>query len=73
MAKLTEHHGIFPKRVTNTWKQISIVLRNINVGYLKRRIKRPAAHVKHQIFSVACPPNDTMKFTRRKVSKITEE
>lgn len=30
-------------------------------------------HVKHQIFSGAHPPNCIMRFTRRKVSNITEE
>lgn len=35
--------------------------------------KKTSPHVKYQIFSVAYPPKCIMRFTRRKVSNITEE
>lgn len=73
MAKLIEHRARFLKREIKTRNQLSIVLRNIHVGYLKRRRKRHVPDVKHQIFSVFCPLNCIMRFTRRKISNITEE
>lgn len=73
MVNLIEHHARFLKREIKTRNQLSIVLRNIHVGYLERRRKRHAPHVKHQIFSVFRPLNCIMRFTRRKISNITEE